>query len=153
MSSSTFFIEIQHNPPQIKSIGQPKIINMGKTIDNMENIDILLDNEDIKISLDNKDINISLDENNIDTDKLSNLKGIIGKMNKTSEPAPAPEAEPASEEQLVETAEEQAKKAALSAVKAKKATELPGGSGKRRKTKRNKKKRINKKKRLTKRSK
>ena len=33
MSSSTFFIEIQHNPP--------KIINIGQTIDGMELEDLL----------------------------------------------------------------------------------------------------------------
>ena len=63
-----FFIKIKHNPPKIVSIGQ--------TIDGM------------------KVIEISLDENNIDTDKLSQLKGMIGEMNTTSEPEPAQEPEP-----------------------------------------------------------
>jgi hypothetical protein len=114
MSSSTFFIEIQHNPP--------KIINIGQTIDGMEQIDI------------------SLDENDIDINAES-LKEKIGEMNKTTESQPEPEPEPASE-----TTQEPTQETAP-------AVPTITGSGKRRKTKRNKKKRINKKKRLTKRSK
>ena len=117
MSSSTFFIEIQHNPP--------KIINIGQTIHGMEQIDI------------------SLDENDIDIN-AEGLKEKIGEMNKTSEsqpeqePEPEPEPEPASEPASEPVSEP---------------APVTTGSGKRRKTKRNKKKRTNKKKRLTKRSK
>ena len=146
MSSSTFFIEIQHNPP--------KIINIGQTIDGMEQIDI------------------SLDENDLDI-KAERLKEKIGEMNKTSESQPEseqeqepePEPEPAPEptqETPPEPAQQTPPEPAQQTSPAQEQETHPEpapvvptitGSGKRRKTKRNKKKRINKKKRLTKRSK
>ena len=125
MSSSTFFIEIQHNPP--------KIINIGQTIHGMEQIDI------------------SLDENDIDINAES-LKNKIGEMNTTAEPASEtePVSEPASETEQVS---KQVSEATETVSAPEHEPPVTTGSGKRRKTKRNKKKRINKKKRLTKRSK